>query len=499
MLTRFKVSGFKNLVDVDVQFGPFTCIAGPNGVGKSNLFDAIRFLSDLADNTLLDAAKMVRDESGRSTDVRSLFHWVGPTHDKTMSFDVEMVIPRKGVDDFGRPCEASSTLLRYRLDLAYGANGDREGHGGMEIMREELSRIVLNEAGKHLGFLPKGSMWRQSAITAFHGRNSFISTEGEGAERTIRLHGDQYSGPPEPRAAKLPRTVLSGVNSAESPTVLLAKREMQSWRILHLEPSCLCKPDELNATPHLSSDGSHLAATLYRLAKWSNGEGRRDVHEAAVYARIENRLAQLIEDVRAVSVDSDSKRELLTLEMIGADGTRLPSRALSEGTLRFLALAVLEQDPEEAGLICLEEPENGIHPERIPAMLQLLESISTDTNEPVGEDNPLRQVIVNTHSPLVVAEVRDDCLLFARLCDTLKANQRFKRACFSCLTDTWRAKEPAESRTIPKGELLRFLSPVMPLQKRNRSTAGVASEVTRTGAGRRVVDRKDLQAWLFGE
>lgn len=43
MLTRLKVSGFKNLVDVDVHFGPFTCIAGANGVGKSNLFDAILF------------------------------------------------------------------------------------------------------------------------------------------------------------------------------------------------------------------------------------------------------------------------------------------------------------------------------------------------------------------------------------------------------------------------------------------------------------------------
>jgi len=46
MLTRLIVSGFKNLVDVDVRFGPFTtCVAGANGVGKSNLFDAIRFLS----------------------------------------------------------------------------------------------------------------------------------------------------------------------------------------------------------------------------------------------------------------------------------------------------------------------------------------------------------------------------------------------------------------------------------------------------------------------
>ena len=45
MLTRLQVSGFKNL-DVDIRFGPFTCIAGANGTGKSNLFDAIQFLSE---------------------------------------------------------------------------------------------------------------------------------------------------------------------------------------------------------------------------------------------------------------------------------------------------------------------------------------------------------------------------------------------------------------------------------------------------------------------
>ncbi len=66
MLTRLKVSGFKNLVDVDVRFGPFTCVAGANGVGKSNLFDAIRFLSAIADCPLIEAALSVRDEGGRT-------------------------------------------------------------------------------------------------------------------------------------------------------------------------------------------------------------------------------------------------------------------------------------------------------------------------------------------------------------------------------------------------------------------------------------------------
>src|ERR1700761_6541382 len=69
MLTRLKVSGFKNLIDVDVSFGPFTCIAGANGVGKSNLLDAIVFLSALADRPLIDAALSVRDQGAKTGDI----------------------------------------------------------------------------------------------------------------------------------------------------------------------------------------------------------------------------------------------------------------------------------------------------------------------------------------------------------------------------------------------------------------------------------------------
>jgi AAA15 family ATPase/GTPase len=66
MLTRLRVSGFKNLFDVDISFGPFTCIAGANGVGKSNVLDAIVFLSALADRPLIDAALSVRDQKART-------------------------------------------------------------------------------------------------------------------------------------------------------------------------------------------------------------------------------------------------------------------------------------------------------------------------------------------------------------------------------------------------------------------------------------------------
>jgi predicted ATPase len=77
-----------------------------------------------------------------------------------------------------------------------------------------------------------------------------------------------------------------------------------------------------------------------------------------IYDQVAGRLSELIDDVYAVSVDRDERRELLTLEVTDRAGTVHPARSLSDGTLRFLALAVLELDPEASGLICLEEPES---------------------------------------------------------------------------------------------------------------------------------------------
>jgi len=118
MLTRLEVHGFKNLVDVQVEFGAFTCIAGANGVGKSNVFDAIEFLSHLASEPFVDAARRVRGPSGeRGGDPRDLF-WDGyREHERAMRLVAEMIVPREVDDDLGETVVTPSTFLRYALKL----------------------------------------------------------------------------------------------------------------------------------------------------------------------------------------------------------------------------------------------------------------------------------------------------------------------------------------------------------------------------------------------
>lgn len=501
MLTRLRVTGFKNLVDVDVRFGPFTCIAGVNGVGKSNLFDAIMFLSALADKPLLDAAKSVRDEEGRMSDIRALFHRVGNEFEKQMSFEVEMIVPQKGTDDLGQEANSTITSLRYAVTIGYRSdNGHKQG--GLELLREELTHINKGEASKHFLFPHSVGTWRNSAVIGRRSGGYFISTEGAGKDRVIKLHqdGGGHGRPRSILAATLPRTVLSTANAAENPTALVVKREMQSWSLLQLEPAALRGPDDITAPTRLGADGSHLAATLYHLPKTRirPGQNTDEVEKtaAALYAQVANRLADLIDDVMEVSVDYDEKRELLTTIVTGRDGTPHSARSLSDGTLRFLALAVLELDTAASGLICLEEPENGIHPERIPSMLNLLQDIAMDTSEPLGIDNPLRQVIINTHSPAVVTQVPDDSLLVAESVELNVSGKRCKAVRFSPLSGTWRHKKGGgEIAVVSKGKLLSYLNPVVSSEPSyGYGVPGGKDKVI--SLKHRVIDRPDLQPYL---
>ncbi len=498
MLTRLKVSGFKNLVDVDVSFGPFTCIAGVNGVGKSNLFDAITFLAALAEKPLVDAALSVRSEGSRAADLRSIFYHVGDRYESEMTFEAEMLIPPTGVDDLGQEAKAAITFLRYGLTL--GLDGT-----GLCIRREELKQINVGQARSHLPF-PHTPVWRNSVVS---GRRTspFISTDEESTY--IQLHQDQakdYKGGGRPRphlAVRLPRTVLSTVNAAESATAVLARREMQSWKLLQLEPSALRAPDSYTAIRSIATNGAHLPSTLARLARLDInpmvsrreiGRPKEDDRSAAVYARVANRLAELIEDVRSVRVDLDDRRELLTLVLTDRGGTEHEARSLSDGTLRFLALAILESDSQARGVLCMEEPENGIHPQRVPAMLRLLQDLAVDSKLTADDDNPLRQVIVNTHSPAVAAQVPESSLLVAIPQEVRRHGERGTVPTFRWLPDTWRAQISPEIPTVPLGQMVSYLNPLEPLSTEERAES--SAKGNHHGGSRRVIDRADLQKWL---
>lgn len=449
MLTRLRVKGFKNLVDVDVRFGPFTCIAGPNGAGKSNLFDAITFLGDLASMPIIKAASRARGTNGRISDFHSLFFKDSKGDFLPMLFIAEMIVPGKVIDDFDRTAKPTATFLEYTLELRLSeTHADSSPADPIYIEQEGLRAINSSEATKHLGFNPEPGWIKKHIFGPGPRRTAFISTEmsGHPSQPAIRLFGDQtkQGGPPFlVPARKSPQTIVSGANSSSHPTALAARSELRSWRLLQLEPSALRRFDNFGDDPHVTSTGEHLPAALMRL----------DNH-----AEVSQRLSELLPDIVSVNVDADEKRQVKTLLLTMKDKETYTASSLSDGTLRFLALAVLALDPEFGGLLCMEEPENGIHPSRIPQMLSLVRSLSEEVEADDDETSAptIRQLIINTHSPLVVAELRDDELLFA---ETLKMKGK-SFVNFKPLSDTWRqtASGAKGAELITRGEILSYLS-----------------------------------------
>lgn len=457
MLTRLEVDGFKNLVDFAVDFGPFTCIAGPNGVGKSNLFDAIRFLSLLTEHTLVEAARKVRGSGAETSDVRDLFRSSEQGHVDRFRIAAEMIITPQVNDDFGRPAEATSTFLRYEISIGYEAATFPGTLGRLVLLSETLDYITEGDAAGKLKFPHSAQKFRKEAVVNKRRTTSgyiSIQTAADGQTEIVVHQDGGARGPGQiAPATTAPRTIVGTSNTSFTPTILAARREMQKWRFLALEPSAMRKPDHFQSNSFITENGAHVPATLYRLIREA-AQYKQDEEE--IYAAVTNRLAELV-PVDQVSVEIDDVRQLLTLAVKERSGTQVPASSLSDGTLRFLTLAVLGIDPQAQGLICIEEPENGIHPAKMAEMVNLLKALAVNPKEELGFENPFRQVIVATHSPVFV-QLQDPADLLFALETRIKGPSGRPLRTLRCrpLDNTWRAA--ANEPTVGKATILAYLS-----------------------------------------
>lgn len=464
MLTRLKVKGFKSLIDVEVAFGPLTCIAGLNAAGKSNLLDVVMFLRDLTEFPIVEAASRVRDRAGlRKGDVGAIFSRTKDGIASEIAIEAEFLVPKKVVDDFGQETEASATHLKYTVHLQLDQRVDAHSSEKIHLAHEALTYVPKRESRRRLAFPHSSDFW--NSIIGSGRRSDFIATDQRNGQTIIRLKQDGGSSGRslDVAAHRSPRTVLGSINTADKPTALAAKREMQSWTFLQLEPAKLRLPSDFDESPTLDSDGSHLAAALYRLG---------------CYDKVANRLSNLIGGVDGVAVDVDESRRLKTLYLVQHGGMRYQARSLSDGTLRFLALSVLAEDPEALGLLALEEPENGIHPSRVPSVLKLLGDIAVDPQYPVGPDNPLRQVIVTTHAPAVVQAIDVNNLLMAL---PYKEGSATGTKYGFVPASTWRERVTFDGErppTIAVGSILRYLSDPEPQPGDEIKSEGVVKQLS---------------------
>ncbi|MEV5827540.1 ATP-binding protein [Spirillospora sp. NPDC052242] len=140
-------------------------------------------------------------------------------------------------------------------------------------------------------------------------------------------------------------------------------------------------------------DGGNLAAVLGR------------VSETDAFADLMVDLAALIPDVREIKTEVDEKRQEWSFDLVMDGQGAVPSTLLSDGTLRVLGLLAALHDPDHSGVLLIEEIENGLHPGRLAELLRRVRERVTDLDDPESLERPLRQVIITSHSPVVVSEL----------------------------------------------------------------------------------------------
>jgi len=402
MITRIEIDGFKSFYDFAVDLRPFQVLVGANGSGKSNLFDAIMLLSYLAsEKNIVDALKRVRAD--RPEELFSIQK--NGSRNSIMEIAVEVFIPPNPKDSLANTGKLASQYLRYSIGIEKISQGETEN---IHISYERLAPVASEP---DTGYL----------FNRYHKKQNY--------EYTTRV--------------SLATSIFN-----EDATVYAMRQEMLSWRTYSFQPNKIRQPalfGDTYSSPELAADGSNLTAVLYWLKNHEN-------HHLEFHG-ISLAISALVDNIAKIDVRGFKELGRIYLEAKSPQQARLSADALSDGTLRLLALLTLVRDTRAKGVICFEEPENSVHAHHLERIMRELNRLPTTLGEPHNPEIPLRQILVSTHSPLALANVKPEDILFVYM--THRGSVRLTRM-GSLIPDP--EKTPSEQR-VPVDLLRDYLSP----------------------------------------
>ena len=266
MLTRIEIDGFKTFEDFHMDFTPFQVILGPNAAGKSNLFDALHLLSRLAGMEVGLAFSKLRGQP------YELFRRQSDgTPGKRMTFAAEILLDRGRTDPWGTPVHLKFTRFRYELTIER-----REELGrleGLVVTQERATPIARKEdQWRPRGEAPSPS-FRDTYFLGGGRVKPILETIHAEAGPVFRIReGRREQKRPAERAEA---TILSGASDGmDFPHLFALREELQSWRVLQLNPAALHQPSLISDPDLLEPSGGNLAKVLARIKKQTASDVR---------------------------------------------------------------------------------------------------------------------------------------------------------------------------------------------------------------------------------
>jgi len=327
-----------------IELHSLNVLIGPNGSGKSNVIEAL----ELVRSTPTDFAAAIRDGGGAAEWI-----WKGKDQQNWAGIDIEIGSPPNGPDaPFGRP-------LRYRLEFTVANN------------RVEVLDEAIEAATPHRGHTDPYFYYR------FQKGHPVINVKGQGERHLQRadLLPDQSVLAQRKDPEIYPELTWTGHSFSCIQT-------FRDWTFGRYAPLRQPQPADL-PEDRLLPDCRNLALLLNQV----------EHHDPQRFNELLKRFFPWFE---RMSTRISGGAVQFYLHESGFRSP-IPTTRLSDGTIRFIAILVTLLSPTPPPLVCIEEPELGMHPDAVELIGELL-----------IEASARMQIVVTTHSDALVSALTSD-------------------------------------------------------------------------------------------
>jgi predicted ATPase len=348
------IANYRSLREVVLPLGQLTVITGANGSGKSNLYRALRLLSD---TSIGGAVPSLAREGGIKLAV-----WAGP----------ETVV--KATKEGRQEVQGGPRKKPVSIKLGFAADDfSYSVEFGLPVLS---SSAFAHDPEIKREAIWYGDKWRASATLVDRKAGLVRVKDDDGHWSSVIDTLAMYD------------SMLTEIADPTScPEVLLLRDRIRSWRFYDSFRTDESAPARLahvgTRTPVLFHDGRDLAAALQTIIEIGDADA----------------LAQGVEDAfpgAQLWVEFEDGRLQVAFKQYGL--LRALSQAeLSDGTLRYLLLMAALLTPRPPELMVLNEPETSLHPDLVPALARLILQARESS-----------QVWVVTHSDLLTDLLTED-------------------------------------------------------------------------------------------
>ena len=346
-----------------IELEPLNVLIGPNGSGKSNLIEAVELLHA----TPTAFAQAIRSGGGVAE-----WLWKGTRSGTDPTATIEAVTTGSG------------TIPDLRYHLTFAANGQRT-----EILDESINDSAFPFPSSEL-FVGKFDLSDSEIIEKYIGHDSYYWFGQGHPLLTVKTKtGNREYWMMKPEDLKSEESILSQRKDpyAYPELTWLGQQfaRIQTFREWSFgRTTALRQPQPADLpSDSLLPDSRNLGLVLNEL-EFNNAGVELNRMLGRFLPRFERILTRIQGSTVQVYVQEEGLR------------APIPMSRLSDGTIRFIALLALLLTPTPPPLLCIEEPELGLHPDAVGLLAGLLVDASTRT-----------QLIVTTHSDALVSGLSD--------------------------------------------------------------------------------------------